>query len=401
MKRLKYWDTFLFLLIILFGFAATFFGHIKPFVYAALFEFPDYQQGNTIADFVDAEVAAFEFIFNQSDVYKEPAIELYGGIQRLLGNRVISDILENWTIYRTNTNALGSVDPPVDIEDAVNGMEALHQKTLSRDIPLVYVQLPFRNSPYFWDLPDGVEDYSNTTSDRFLERMEGLGIQTYDLRASLHARVPNEEYPNLYYRTDHHWTPQAGVLAASILTEELMSQFGAVWREELYDLSRYTVEDYGEIFLGALGRRVGSLYAGVDRFEVVTPAFDNYFSYQISDREPAVGTLRQVYIDESQLQQKNYYENSPYICFGSGDNDVAILENLDLEEGPTILVIRDSYSCVLTPFLGLSCRKLVNIDLRAYGKPIEEALDTYQPDVVMVMYNPRVYLPQADMMFMF
>lgn len=401
MKRLKYWDSFLFLLIILFGFAATYFGNIKPFVYAALFEFPDYQQGNTPADFIDAEVAVFEDIFNESIVYKEPAIELYGGIQRLLGNRVVSDVLKNWTVYRTNTNSLGTVDPPLDTESAAKGMEVLHQKMLSRNIPLVYVQLPIRNSPYFNDLPEGVVDYSRSNTDHFLEQLNQFGIQTYDLRASLHERVPNEEYPNLFYRTDHHWTPQAGILAASILSEELMSQFGAKWQAENYDLSRYTVEDYGNIFLGSLGRRLGSLYLGVDRFEVVTPAFDTRFSYQISDREPIVGTLRQVYIDESYLGQKNFYENSPYMCFGSGDNDIAILENLNLEEGPTVLVIRDSYSCVLTPFLGLSCRKLVNIDLRSFGRPIDEALDLYQPDVVMVMYNPRAFLPGNETMFVF
>ena len=51
------------------------------------------------------------------------------------------------------------------------------------------------------------------------------------------------------------------------------------------------------------------------------------------------------------------------------------------------MLLRDSYACVLTPFLALDCGELITIDLRYFNDDLLTYVDWLEPDLVIVMYT--------------
>ena len=66
---------------------------------------------------------------------------------------------------------------------------------------------------------------------------------------------------------------------------------------------------------------------------------------------------------------------------------MARITNHTNENGPRIMLLRDSYACVLTPFLALDCSELITIDLRYFQDDLLTYVDWLEPDLVLVMYT--------------
>ena len=63
------------------------------------------------------------------------------------------------------------------------------------------------------------------------------------------------------------------------------------------------------------------------------------------------------------------------------------MRNENNPDGPRIVLIRDSFSCALAPFLALQCSQLTTIDLRYYEGNLAEELEQMQPDLVLLLYT--------------
>ena len=157
------------------------------------------------------------------------------------------------------------------------------------DIPLLYVQAPSKTdvSP----LPDGVEDAAGQEADQFLALLEKYDVATLDLRPVFHKAADSGDYVEdpLFFTTDHHWTPTGAFLGYQTLCERLAKDYRFKIDKKLTDpdsFHRYTFED---IFLGSQGRRVGSLYAGLDDLDLWSPTFPTDFTYTV----PIVGIERE------------------------------------------------------------------------------------------------------------
>ena len=66
---------------------------------------------------------------------------------------------------------------------------------------------------------------------------------------------------------------------------------------------------------------------------------------------------------------------------------MARIYNLLAPDRPRIMLLRDSYACVLTPFLALDCGELITIDLRYFNDDLLTYVDWLEPDLVIVMYT--------------
>lgn len=63
------------------------------------------------------------------------------------------------------------------------------------------------------------------------------------------------------------------------------------------------------------------------------------------------------------------------------------MTNENNPDGPRIILIRDSFSCALAPFLALSCGELITVDLRYYDGHLLTELSDLQPDLVVLLYT--------------
>ena len=89
----------------------------------------------------------------------------------------------------------------------------------------------------------------------------------------------------------------------------------------------------------------------------------------------------------------DYYASNPYGAYGYGDFGLQIIKNhFSSKDAPEIVVIRDSYACVVTPFLSLGSDTLHILDVR-YWRPTESAatiseyIEFIEPDCVIILYS--------------
>lgn len=326
---------------------------------------------------------------------KDGFLNLNGAYQRLMGARVLNER------YKLDNGHLTYIIPRHDMQKIASQTVLFRDVLEEQGIPLVYVNTPFKIHSQDKQLPVSIEDYSNENADEFLSILEDAGVTVLDLRQNI-AREGIDHY-DMYYKTDHHWTAESGLWAAGRITEFLAS-LDADFRvnSDLLDPTRFNYNVYEDVFLGSAGRRTGSLYSGKDDFTVITPTFETQFLLNgDSDEIVREGDFREVFIDESKLTAENQLESNTYQTYcGKNFAEVEITNSGSEATPKKILLIRDSYSDVLIPFLALGYEQLNALDLRLY-QDVMDYVEQCDPDLVMVVYNPGVFEPHNFGMFDF
>lgn len=347
-------------------------------------------------------ISGLETLYNDELPYKVSFLELNGGFQRLLGIRHINER------YRLDNGQLTYVIPQTEVDWKAENVAAFRQALAEADIPFLYVNAPFKIDPTDKQLPLGVEDYSNENADAFLAILAENDVPYLDLR------VPEKEqgldHYAMFYSTDHHWTAEMGFWAYQQITSQLtqMDESFAV-DPVLMNTDSYEYTVYPQIFLGSAGRRVGKLYAGMDDLTLIQPKFET--SLQMED--PVENTLRQGSYSDTLLYKElltdgNDYEVSRYSVYSGGERAVTYYRNFSRQENfavqsspKRLLVVKDSYCAVVAPFLALSYDEVCLLDLREFQQNVMDFVTDYQPDMVIILYNPGALESNNDIMFQF
>ena len=184
-------------------------------------------------------------------------------------------------------------------------------------------------------------------------------------------RAHNNEY--IYFRTDHHWTALGAYYA-------------------------YTC------FAGAKGIAPVSL----DCYE--QKSFDGFLGsfYSSSGQSPALGKTPDTviaYMPFSNAQMhftqtdgqtiswpvisdvSSYNANGKYLAFIAGDQPYEIIENADIPEGESCLVIKESYGNAFVPFLIPHYKTVHVIDPRHFNKTLSEFLAENPVDDIIFVAN--------------
>jgi hypothetical protein len=314
-------------------------------------------------------------------------IQFYGGVQRLLGRRVLQDVDPTYTVYKLSDGSLSFVNPaPADcISDNADAYLTFQETLKARGVSLLYLQAPQKlNTQEGPSLPVGATDYGNQNADALLERISQGGGASLDLRQVL--ADSDRPWASWFFATDHHWTPQAALLCTGAVVEYLNERGGLELDASLLDPDRYTVEVYEDLFLGSQGKRVGTLYAGLDDFSVWTPDFATSFTYE-TPYEVRQGAFGDTLLFQERLEG-DVFDANPYALYSGGDYGVARITNELNPDGPKLLLLRDSYGCALAPFLALTCGELTTVDLRYLDGDLMEYVDEADPDCVLILYSP-------------
>lgn len=386
MKRRNTMTAAVFLLAVAAGFlllATSFFGGegklealLKAFV-----------QNRDVMAFVDGAESAVNGDLDRDHLF----IQLYGGVQRLSGRRVVEDAVGENTVVRLSTGGLNFVDlqaaPGVGPQVAENAAAtaAFSQDLEALGIPYLYVNAPQKLQRGEALLPTGVEEYGNESADAFLEELERQGTDYVDLRPLFEE---NGIYSNWFFRTDHHWKPEAAFFAWQALTDELEERYGLDADPALTDPANWDTRVLEHFFLGSQGKRVGSLYAGADDITLYTPKFDSELTYSC----PAYGFTRTGPFETSvcfpeRVAQQDWFNGNPYTYYAGGDYPIATITNHKNPDGPRVVLLRDSFACALTPFLALSCSELTTIDLRYFEGDLLDTIAGLEPDIALTLYT--------------
>ena len=324
-------------------------------------------------------------------------IELYGGLQRLTNQKFIEDSY-SYSVIRMNNGSLtfgsvGQVQKDVSHNAAATADFAGALAELG--IPFTAVMTPQKVPQQADSTPAALRDYHNEEADQFLSVLEDAGIHTVDLRDDM-----GSDLSPYFFVTDHHWTAHGAFAGNQVMTAALSAQYGFEIFHPGLDEMQFSHTVYTDLFLGSQGKRVGTLYAGVDDFPLYNPKFETNLTYQVSEAAvPRTGTLEEALYFEEYLE-KDYYNGNPYVTYAGGDWGKAVITNHLNPDGPKVVMIRDSFGCAITPFFALQCSELVTMDLRAYrGEDLLADIAGMDPDFVVLLYSPSTTV--TDSMFEF
>ena len=320
-------------------------------------------------------------------------IELYGATQRLMGRRVVEDADPQYTVIRLENGYLTFSDPDgeqVDMSVRAEEMVEFVQRVKKEyKTPVLYVQAPSKLSVS--TLPDGLEDYTEAEADQFLALLEKAKVDTLDLRPAFReaAETNPDTAAELFFHTDHHWTPAGAFLGYQILCEKLEKSYRFQIDEDLTDPDTYNKYNFEEVFLGSQGRRVGEAYTGLDDLEIWSPKELTHFVYSV----PIIGLKREgpfvtSLLFPERLAHVDLYNDNPYAIYAGGDYLLSRAVNQDLPDGKRILILRDSFGCGLTPFLSMACGEVMAMDPRQFNGNQDimmHYIDWLEPDLIIVM----------------
>lgn len=364
--------------------AASFFGqegHLEAALRGLL------RDPGTLGSFlVSAEGAA-----NQDLDRSHLFIQAYGGVQRLLGREVVVDMADpDYSVVKLSDGSLAFENLQTPAADATpNGYALASFSSGLKErfgLPLLYIQAPQKVEPGL--LPVGVTDYGNENADKLLSVLADEGVDYLDLRPGMRAAMAQPGAERFFFRTDHHWTPEGGFEGYRELMDYLSAHYGFSYDPAHTDPNSYEKLAYEDFFLGSQGKRVGSLYAGVDDINLWKPKFDTSFTYSVPlNAIERTGPFEQSLLFPERVAAKDWFGGNPYTLYAGGDYNLARMTNHLNPDGPRVLLIRDSFSCVLAPFLALDCGEVVTIDLRYFKDDLMDYMEWLNPDLVCVMYT--------------
>ena len=242
------------------------------------------------------------------------------------------------------------------------------------------------------DLPPNATNCSKENYTSFIDALENAGVKHLDLFKTLGMDAKSKEYP--FYFTDHHWTTKVGLQAVASICNTLPNRFGFEYNKDYVDLKNYNTKQYKDWFLGSFGKTVGAYFTsqGFDDFELITPKFKT----DMIEEQPIKEQVRKGSFEETVLymgnMKKDYYHVNTYATYSGGDFRLQIITNNYNPNGKKMLLIRDSYACVVAPFLSLQTSQLHVCDMRDMGLigeklNIEEYIKKIHPDYVLVLYS--------------
>ena len=330
-------------------------------------------------------------------------IQLYGGIQRLSGRRLIQDTVGGNTVARLSNGTLNFVNldsptvPGEDVAARAENTAELARALRAQGIPYLYVAAPQKLQRGVQLLPEGRTEGGNANCDAYLENLSRRGVDYLDLRPAFEG---TGIYSSWFFRTDHHWKPEAAFFAWQNLTAVMADRYGFTTDPSLSDPASWSTTVLEDFFLGSQGKRVGTLYAGVDDFTIYTPKFATDLTYANADGSfTRTGPFERSVCFPERVEARDWFGGNPYTYYSGGDYGLATMTNHKNPEGPRVVLIRESFSCALAPFLALSCSELTTIDLRHFSGDLMDTISALEPDLVLTLYTAST--TSLDNMFAF
>ena len=324
-----------------------------------------------------------------------PLITFNGAFQRMIGRRTVSNSkdldvvrLANGHLARQTVWSCREASLQQEADRRAAATTALQASLAEAGIAFLFVLLPHQIDPANPGmLPAGADDCVNPLADAFAACAAARGVAVLDIRDNLRDSGPR--YESVFFRTDHHLKPEAGLWTYFQIARHLSDVCGIAIASNTLVEANYDFRDVRRGgFLGASGKRTGPIYAGVDDICYPVPTFETALTYEIPERGfRNSGDFPHAVFFKVHASRDLYRRNS-YAAYLNGDHGYSRLVNDRGGNGKRLLVLKDSFANVITPHLATAFAETHMVDLRY---PLEETLgeviERTAPDAVLWMVN--------------
>ncbi|MCC8138026.1 MAG: hypothetical protein LIO76_08200 [Clostridiales bacterium] len=317
----------------------------------------------------------------QSDFYdKNFYINLNGLSTRVLGINTLNERV------KLANGHLGTQGSAVDLTENEQNLIELNEFLSDRGIGFVFIPAPGKSSFYGAEYAPGYSSTAWMNIDSMINAMNEAGVSAIDMDAWFEEN--GWDMDDVYFKTDHHWRPEAA-LAAARCTMELLSEQGlADYHEEWLQDENWTITVLENWFLGSHGKRTGFLYTGADDFSVYVPDFATDYTYSGLSKGTTTWIYRNTLLDLSYTKEKDYFNDNVYMTYMFADYCLRRTTNEEGWNDKRVLIMGDSYKNTLEYFLTTQFREVYTIDLRYYTDgTLAEYVEEIQPDIVIMCNN--------------
>ena len=271
-------------------------------------------------------------------------------------------------VYLCGDTLISKVERPDEalVEKNLSYVDRLSGKT---DIPVYLGLIPSAAEIWKGKLPAGADSWDQTAL---------LAQSAVDFQSTLSAHADE----SIFYRTDHHWTTLGAFYGANALLEVL-------GKEPLKE-DNFTVEMASDSFHGTLYSQSGIHWLEPDTMEFwVEDAGLNVTSWRNGTPEP--GSL----YDRSYLEKKDKYS-----AFLGGNQPLCVIKNDNVTDGSKLLLVRDSYSDALAPFLAQRFSEVHLLDLRYYRASAAQYAEENGIDAICVLYSVQNFISDRNLVLL-
>ena len=260
-----------------------------------------------------------------------------------------------------------------DASRAEQNISYLQKLTELTDIPVYLGLIPTAAEVYRDQLPVGAENFDQAA---YLEKVRESvpGAVWVDIE----KWMDGASGVSLFYRTDHHWTSAGAWHGYAALMEAMGEPFEPLG----------TPETVSDDFYGTLYSSSGVHWLAPDTIE-------RYVSGEgVTVENFEKGETHGLYVD-SFLGEKDKYAS-----FLGGNTPLYIIRNPEAASGEKLLVVRDSYSDAMAPFLSQYFAEIHLVDLRYYRTSVAEYARENGMDRIFVCYSVENFVKDMDAVFM-
>ena len=304
-------------------------------------------------------------------------------MQYAMGKRMITTGTQN--MIKLNSGHLYDLQNYVPMDSAADSIVAL-KESIPADTQFLFVY----EHPTIYradQMPEGYDvlDHSAEIADEITSKLRDRGIEVMDSREVLNAT--GMELSEFLYRTDQHWSTRAAITMAQAISQNLGLDYKKL------DIDRFDTETYEKLFMGKYGQRIGTPNIDPDDVTIYWPKYPT----QIHRYTDYLGEITDISgsFKESMIRWKYLQPDKGKTWNKSAYYDYGLVENIDIftnANGPdyTILLLKDSYSAPIGSFLSLTAGKVIAADMRRYDHTVEELIEEYHPDAVVVAYSMQM-----------
>ena len=316
----------------------------------------------------------FETYTTDQFVGRDGWVALKSTTERLLGKE------ENNGVYFGADNTLITRFDKPDAEKVTKNLGYVDNFVKNVDIPVVFSLIPTQACIWADKLPEGAPNASQT--DILDQAKAAVTGATW---ADLYTPLWDHKDEDIFYRTDHHWTSLGAYYGYTGLAQAL--GFQPVPLSE-YEPTVRSTDFYGTVFSSSGVRWISpdtiTTYVPDTGITVTEHTYDN--------KGNPIEKPRALYV-ESFLSVKDKYS-----MFLGGQQALGVVTTPNTDK-PKLLIIRDSYTDSVVPFLTPHYSEIHLIDLRYYKLSIQDYIQQNDIDQALVLYSVPNFVTDSNLLW--
>lgn len=302
-------------------------------------------------------------------------VDLKARTERLMGKQ------ENNGVYFCKDDTLITRFDTPDAAQVAANLKYVDQFAAKAGVPVLFSLIPGAAEVWADRLPDGAPN----ASQKAVIDQAGSALasaRVYDTWSTMTAHKDED----IYYRTDHHWTSLGAYYGYTALMDAMGMQ--------AVPLSDYTKTTRSDSFYGTVYSSSGVRWVRPDSIETYVPDDGiTVTSHTYDAKGNPVEEARSLY-DTSFLSVKDKYS-----MFLGGNQSLCVVRTPHTD-APKLLIIRDSYTDSLVPFLTAHFSEIHLVDPRYYKLSVSQYISENGIDQALVLYSVPNFVSDKNLVWL-